>query len=94
MPVSDPVDRTKSTMAIEIKKKKEKYLPYAKIVLNVLNHLMELININLDYWQFLLNDMRDFSLVSSSCDDILKEACVFLTSYFIEKVNEEGVSFM
>lgn len=46
-------------------------LPYTKFVVDVLNHLTELINMNLDYWQFLLTDMRDFTLVSNSCDEIL-----------------------
>jgi len=46
-------------------------LPYTKFVVDVLNHLTDLINMNLDYWQFLLTDMRDFTLVSNSCDEIL-----------------------
>jgi len=56
-------------------------LPYTKFVVDILNHLTDLVNTNLDYWQFLLNDMRDFTLVSSSCDEILLKACGVIYDY-------------
>ena len=41
----------------------------------------KLVNMNLDYFQFLLNDIRDFTLVSNSFNVILIKACGVIYDY-------------
>mgnify|MGYP003340961297 CR=1 FL=1 len=71
--------------------KKQSYpvtLPYTHFVVDVLNHLADLIDKNLDYWQFLLNDMSDFDLVTDSCNEILRTAGQLIYLHIEEQVFE------
>jgi len=67
-----------ATAAQNLKRYYPVTLPYTKLVVDILNHLIDLVNTNLDNWQFLLNDMQDLCLVSNSCDEILLKACDFI----------------
>ena len=80
--LSELMDRSNAaTAALNLKRYYPVTLPYTKFVVDILNHLTDLVNTNLDYWQFLLNDMRDFTLVSNSCDEILLKACGVIYEY-------------
>ena len=81
----EETDRSNASM-YQVKAKYPVMLPYTMFVVDVLNHLVEFINKNLDYWQFLLNEMSDFDLVTNSCNEILLTAGQFIFASIDDEV--------
>jgi|LakMenEpi03Aug12_release.lakeMendotaPanAssembly.Ray.scaffolds.fasta_scaffold965584_2 hypothetical protein len=70
--LSEYIERSNNaTAAINLKRYYPITLPYSIFVVDMLNLMTKFVDKNLDYWQFLLNDMSDFILVSYSCDKLL-----------------------
>ena len=73
--LSEYIERSNNaTAAINLKRYYPITLPYSIFVVDMLNLMTKFVDKNLDYWQFLLNDMSDLILVSYSCDKILLRA--------------------